>query len=98
MNDIVLLGVLAVFLSSIFYASQLKAKWAKRFFAIFPPLFLCYFLPSLLHSPLHLVDLNQTSIPMIGTQICLPACLILFCLNLNFKEIVSLGPKAVIIF
>ena len=47
-NDAVVLGLLAAILALVFWTSSLSSKLVGRFYAIFPPILLCYFLPSLL--------------------------------------------------
>ena len=47
-NDAVVLGMLALILGAVFWASNLKSAGVQKFFSIIPALLLCYFLPSLL--------------------------------------------------
>ena len=144
-NDIIVLGILIVTLTLLFYTSSLKNKFFKRFYSIVPALLLAYFVPALLNWPLGLIGnewydiaavidfLNQkyglnlladTSFQQIQTVIAqnnidislldsfkqksqlnfvasnyfLPACLILLTISVDFKGILSLGPKALIMF
>lgn len=98
MQDYLLLGSIFCILYFIFWLQTVKNTYTKLLFQFVPPLLLCYFLPSLLNHPLGLFDGETSKIPSIGSQLCLPACLILFCLNLNLKDVISLGPKLLFIF
>ncbi len=48
-NDAVVLGLLAVILGLVFWTSSSSNAVFKKFYQIFPPLLLCYFLPSMLN-------------------------------------------------
>jgi uncharacterized membrane protein len=54
-NDAIVLGVLLVVLALIFVTSNSQSTFWKRFYTIFPPLLLCYFIPALLYWPLGLI-------------------------------------------
>jgi uncharacterized membrane protein len=54
-NDAIVLGLLMIMLALVFVTSNSEARGWKRFYTIFPPLLLCYFLPALLHWPLNLI-------------------------------------------
>lgn len=98
MNDFILTGLLLTILFLVFFLESQKNKYIKIFFTFFPPLILCYFLPSIIPLLLKNFDLSSSKVPTVGTQLLLPSCLILFCLNLNLKELYSLGPKLLIMF
>lgn len=98
MQDYIVLGLLFCLLYFIFWLQDVKNRHLKLLLSFTPPLLLCYFLPSLLNNPLAIFDPSTSKIPAIGTQLCLPACLVLFCLNLNIKEVLSLGPKLLMVF
>ena len=97
-NEAVVLGILIVVLALIFYTSSLENKGWKRFYTFFPPLLLCYFIPALLVWPLGLIGDPNDSLYYMSSRFLLPAALILLCLNIDFKGLVRLGPKALIMF
>src|SRR5690606_3076507 len=47
-NDAIVVGLLAAILGLVFWTSSRDGPVTRRFYAIFPPILLCYFLPSLL--------------------------------------------------
>jgi uncharacterized membrane protein len=97
-NDAVVLGLLLSVLSFVFVTSGSKNKWIQKFYTFFPPLLLCYFLPALLHWPLHLISGEGSVLYKVSSQYLLPASLILLCLSVDLKGIINLGPKALIMF
>jgi uncharacterized membrane protein len=94
-NDAVVLGLLAVTLAGIFYASSLPRF--KKFFTFVPSLLLCYFIPAAFNS-LGLVDGETSSLYFVASRYLLPASLVLLCLSIDLKGIYNLGPKAIIMF
>jgi uncharacterized membrane protein len=52
----------------------------------------------LLNWPLNLISGDHTQLYFISSRYLLPACLVLLCLSVDFKGIISLGPKALIMF
>ena len=97
-NDAVVLGLLMAVLAVVFFLESSKSPFWKRFFTIIPALLLCYFLPALLKWPLNLVDGNVSQLYKVASTYLLPAALILLCLGIDFKGIMRLGPKAIIMF
>lgn len=142
-NDAIVFGILMAILAFVFWTSSLDNKIWKRFYTIFPPILICYFLPALLHWPLGLIASDWydpgiydflreqgyqiqngqdpaeflRKLSMAGTEIegvaayargsrlyfmasryLLPASLILLCLSIDFKGILNLGSKALIMF
>jgi uncharacterized membrane protein len=97
-NDAVVFGILISVLTLIFYTSHLKTSFWKKFYTYVPALLLCYFIPALLNWPLGLISGEQSNLYTIASRYFLPASLILFCLSIDMKGIVSLGPKALIMF
>lgn len=96
-NDAVVFGILMTVLGIVFFTSGLKNKYVQKFYTVLPPLLLCYFLPGILNS-LNIIDGENSSLAGIGSRFFLPACLILFTLNLNLKEIWSLRRRAGLLF
>jgi uncharacterized membrane protein len=97
-NDAIVLGLLLSVLSFVFFTSTSKNKWIQKFYTIFPPLLLCYFLPALLHWPLNLISGENSVLYKVSSQYLLPASLILLCLSIDLKGVWNLGPKALIMF
>lgn len=97
-NDAIVLGILLVALAGIFVtASSSKPGWQK-FYRYVPALLLCYFIPALLNWPLGLISGDTSGLYYIASRYLLPASLILLCLSIDFKGILNLGPKALIMF
>lgn len=96
-NTSVVLGLLMVILGLVFYTSNLSNKYVKGFYNIIPPLLLCYFLPGVLNS-LHIIDGANSPLTGVGSNYLLPACLILFVLNLDLKEMWALRKRAGLMF
>lgn len=96
-NDAVVLGLLAVILGGVFWASNLSHPWVKRFFTVIPALLLCYFLPSLL-TTFGVVDPETSQLYFIASRFLLPAALVLLTVSADLPAIAGLGPKAVIMF
>tara|TARA_Y100000589_G_C27196743_1_gene647195 strand:- start:500 stop:2170 length:1671 start_codon:yes stop_codon:yes gene_type:complete len=94
-NDAIVIGCLLLLLSLIFYTSNLKAF--AKFYKFVPGLLLCYFLPAILNS-LHIISGEYSELYFISSRYLLPASLVLLCLSIDLKEILKLGPKALIMF
>lgn len=96
-NDAVVLGLLAVILGGVFWASSLSHPWVKRFFTVIPALLLCYFLPSLL-TTFGVVDPEESRLYFIASRFLLPAALVLLTVSADLPAVFGLGPKALIMF
>lgn len=96
-SDAVVLGLLMAVLALVFYTSSLQNRLWQKFYAIFPPLLLCYFVPGLLNS-FGLISGNDFQLYPVVSQYFLPACLVFFTLGMDFKAVLRLGPKALIVF
>lgn len=97
-SDAVVFGILMLVLGLVFYTSGLEYKGWRRFYTIFPPLLLCYFIPGILVWPLGVIHDPDDSLYYMASRFLLPASLILLCLNIDFKGLIRLGPKALIMF
>lgn len=97
-NDAIVLGLLMAVLAIIFYLESSKKPFWVKFFTYVPSLLLCYFVPALLKWPLGLVDGEVSQLYYVASRYLLPAALILLCLGIDFKGIMRLGPKAIIMF
>lgn len=96
-NDAVILGVLSLTLGAIFWASQSHYYLFKKTFSIIPPLLLCYFIPSL-YTSFGMIDAEESQLYFVASRFLLPASLVLLTLSINLREILKLGPKALIMF
>jgi uncharacterized membrane protein len=94
-NDAVVLGLLIVMLAVIFKTEQLPQ--CKTFYKYVPSLLLCYFLPSVFNT-VGLIDGDSSQLYFVASRYLLPASLVLLTISINLKEILQLGPKALIMF
>lgn len=97
-NDAIVLGLLLAVLAFVFVTSSSKSPGWQSFYRYVPPLLLCYFLPALLHWPLGLISGDESQLYFVASRYLLPASLILLCISIDFKGIINLGPKALIMF
>lgn len=97
-NDAIVLGLLLVLLAAIFYTNSLKTSFWQKFYTYVPALLLCYFLPALLNWPLNIASEHTSQLYFVSSRYLLPAALVLLCLGIDFKGIIRLGPKALIMF
>lgn len=96
-SDVVVLGLLMVILALIFWTSSSDHPSWKKFYKYIPMLLLCYFIPSLL-TTLGVVDPEQSQLYFVASRYFLPASLVLLTISIDLKEILKLGPKALIMF
>jgi uncharacterized membrane protein len=96
-NDAVVLGMLMVLLGFVFWTSSIKEGFWGRFYKIVPSLLLCYFLPSLL-STAGIISGDHSRLYFIASRYLLPTSLVLLTLSIDLKEVLRLGPKALIMF
>lgn len=96
-NDAVVLGILFTILALVLKTSASSKPAFKRFYTYVPSLLLCYFLPSLLNT-FGIVSGEHSNLYFVSANYLLPASLVLFTLSIDLKRIMSLGPKALIMF
>ncbi len=96
-NDAVILGMIAVILGGVLYTASLQDGFWKKFYGYVPALLLCYLLPSLLNT-LGVIDGAASKLYPMARDYLLPSSLVLLCVAIDFKAIVRLGPKAIIMF
>lgn len=94
-NDATVLGLLMVILALVFYTASLPQKGWQRFYGIFPPLLLCYFIPGLLNS-FGIINGATSQLYTVVSRYLLPACLVLFTLGMDWKALARLGPPAMV--
>lgn len=96
-NDAVIFGILTLLLGFVFWSSESGIGFFKRFYQIFPPLLLCYFLPSLLTS-FGLVDPYESKLYFVASRFMLPAALVILTMVADLPATIRLGPKALTMF
>lgn len=96
-DDRIVFGLLAIVLGIIFYTSHKQTKFWKTFYMIVPALLLCYLVPAVLDL-LGIISKDYSSLYPMARDYLLPAALILMTLGIDFKGIINLGPKALIMF
>lgn len=98
-NDAIVFGLLTLCLAFVFVTSESEKPFWKKFYTYVPALLLCYFLPALLNWPLGLVDGDASKLyNPVASRYLLPASLVLLCISIDFKGLINLGPKALIMF
>ena len=98
-NNVVIFGILILSLTAVFYTANLDKPFWKKFYLFVPPLLLCYFIPALLNWPLRLIEVpKDPPLYFVASRYLLPASLILLCISIDFKGVLRLGPKALIMF
>ena len=84
-------------LGLVFYTSGLEHPFWKKFYKYVPALLVCYFLPSILKAT-GLIDPSQSRLYFMASRYLLPAALVLLTISVDLKEVIKLGPKALIMF
>jgi uncharacterized membrane protein len=96
-KDTYVFGLLAIVLALIFYTSSLKGKFWKRLYTFLPALLLCYLIPALFNS-FGIISEDHSGLYNMAKDYLLPAALVLMTLGIDFKALINLGPKALIMF
>ena len=96
-NDAVIFGILMLILGAVFYTLDSKSWFWKKFYGWVPSVLVCYFLPSLLYS-FGIIDPTKSNLYFMASRYLLPTSLILLTLSVDVKELIKLGPKAIIMF
>ncbi len=96
-DDAVVLGLLLAILGFVFWTHASRIPVFRTVYRFVPPLLFCYILPALLTS-FGLVDPDESSLYHVASRYFLPASLILLTLSVDLKEILKLGPKALVMF
>ena len=96
-NDAVLFGILVLMLGAVFYTSDSKFWFWKKFYSWVPSVLVCYFLPSLLYS-FGIIDPSKSNLYFMASRYLLPTSLVLLTISVDLKELMKLGPKAIIMF
>lgn len=96
-SDAVILGILLAILGFVFWSSNSSNKLFSAFYRIVPMLLMCYFLPSLL-TLFKVVDPHASKLYFVASRYLLPASLVLLTISVDLREVIKLGPKALIMF
>ncbi|HQW59742.1 MAG: DUF819 family protein [Thermomonas sp.] len=96
-NDAAVLGLLAMILGFVFWGASRERGFWKKFYAVVPAILPCYLLPAIANST-GLVDGAGSGLYPMARDYLLPASLVLFCVSMDLKGIVRLGPKALVMF
>ena len=97
-NDIVVFGLIAATLAAVFWSASREQGGFKRFYAVVPPLLLCYFLPGL-YNTFGLIDgANSKLYNPVASRVLLPAALVLLTLSVDIRAIFRLGPKLLVMY
>src|SRR5699024_4289051 len=96
-NDAVVLGILLLTLALIFITSSSDNPTWQKFYTFVPSLLLCYFIPSIVNS-IGLSSAEESNLCFVASRYLLPASLVLLTISIDFKGIIGLGPKAIIMF
>ncbi len=94
-NDATILAILLILLSIIFQTSASNNKRWKTFYKFVPALLLCYFLPGIINS-VGIIDVSNSKLYYVASRFLLPTSLVLLTIGTDFKSILKLGPKAII--
>ena len=96
-NDAIVLGVLLGILVFVFRTSRSSNPSWKKFYKYVPTLLLCYFLPSVLNS-MGIISGDDSKLYFVASRYLLPTSLVLLTISIDLKEVLRLGPKALIMF
>jgi len=109
-DDTIVFGILMLLLGLVFYTSAKEEGFWKKFYGVVPALLMCYLLPAILNS-FNIISPewitindageeveNSSNVYFIASRYLLPAALVLMTLSIDFKALLNLGPKALIIF
>lgn len=96
-NDAVIFGLLMIILGLIFHTASSEAPQWKKFYSVVPSLLLCYFIPSLLNT-FNIINGETSGLYFMASRYLLPAALVLLTISIDFKGILRMGPKAIVMF
>ncbi len=96
-NDAIVIGILLGILVLVFRTSRSGHPFWKKFYKYVPTLLLCYFLPSILNS-MGIISGENSKLYFVASRYLLPTSLVLLTISIDLKEVMRLGPKALIMF
>jgi len=94
-NDAVIFAILLLILTVIFKTSGSKRKYFQTFYKLVPSLLLCYFIPGIVNS-IGIISVEESNLYYVASRFLLPTSLVLLTIGVDFKSILKLGPKAII--
>lgn len=97
-NRVFLFGMVMGILGLVFWTSSSEVPFFKTFYRFVPMLLLCYFLPSLLTMSGVAGSEAAGDLYFVASRFLLPACLVLLTMCVDLREVLRLGPKALIMF
>lgn len=95
-QDAPIFGLLLACLALVFHTARLT-RFAG-FYKYVPALLMAYFLPAILNSTGIIAAGEDSNLYYVASRYLLPASLLMFCLSIDLKGILNLGPKALIMF
>jgi uncharacterized membrane protein len=95
-QDAPIFGLLLACLALVFHTARMD-RFAG-FYKYVPALLLAYFLPAILNSTGVISAGEDSNLYYVASRYLLPASLLMFCLSIDVKGIINLGPKALIMF
>ena len=96
-NDAVIFGILFSILGLVFLTYNSKSSFWKKFYTFFPVILVCYFFPSFLNTT-GVINSDNSNLYFVASRYLLPCSLVLLTISVDLKEIIKLGPKALIMF
>ncbi len=96
-NDAVVLGILLAVLALVFATANSRRRVWRRFYAVVPSIFVCYFLPSMLATA-GIVSAERSALYFVASRYLLPTSLVLLTIGVDLRGILALGPRAVSMF
>ena len=96
-SDAVIFGLLLATLGAIFWTTESKHPFWRRFYQYVPAVLLCYFLPAIYNS-VGLIDGEHSALYAIASRYLLPATLVLLTVAIDLPATLRLGPKAITLF
>ncbi len=96
-NDAAVLGILFGILAFVFTTSHSDRPGWRRFYRVVPSILVCYFLPSLLGTA-GIISGSTSRLYFVASRYLLPTSLVLLTISVDFRAILRLGPKALIMF
>ena len=96
-NDAVIFGILFSILGLVFLTYNSTSSFWKNFYTFFPVILVCYFIPSFLNTT-GIINSDNSNLYYVASRYLLPCSLVLLTISVDLKEIIKLGPKALIMF
>jgi Predicted integral membrane protein len=92
-SDPLVLGILLLILAFVLTTSSGSNPFYKKFYRIFPPVLLCYFIPGILNTT-NIISGEGSPIYHVASRYLLPASLVLLIMSVDLNEVWKLRRKA----